>query len=50
MLSLPLIFSRRLISAVAVGMSLFHLYVAFVGPPDAYVFVVVVRTIYREVI
>lgn len=38
MLSLPLTFSRRLISAVAVGMSLFHLYVAFVGPPDAYVF------------
>ncbi|MEO8526949.1 MAG: C4-dicarboxylate ABC transporter permease, partial [Caldimonas sp.] len=38
MLSLPLTFSRRLISTVAVAMSLFHLYVAFVGPPDAYVF------------
>ena len=32
------IFTRRLISVVAVGMSLFHLWVAFVGPPDAYVF------------
>jgi len=38
MLSLPAVFSRRLISFVAVAMSVFHLYVAFVGPPDAYVF------------
>ena len=37
MLSLPSAVSRRLISAVAVSMSVFHLYVAFVGPPDAYV-------------
>lgn len=37
MLSLPLVVSRRLITTVAVAMSLFHLYVAFVGPPDAYV-------------
>lgn len=37
MLSLPTVISRRLISTVAVSMSVFHLYVAFVGPPDAYV-------------
>jgi len=36
--SIPVTFSRRLITAVAVGMSLFHLWVAFIGPPDAYVF------------
>ena len=34
---LPAAFTRRLITAVAVAMSVFHLYVAFVGPPDAYV-------------
>ncbi len=38
MRALPAIFTRRLITAVAVAMSLFHLWVAFVGPPDAYVF------------
>jgi TRAP transporter 4TM/12TM fusion protein len=32
---MPLV--RRLITAVAVTMSVFHLYVAFAGPPDAYV-------------
>ena len=37
MLSLPQAFSRHLITVVAVLMSVFHLYVAFVGPPDAYV-------------
>jgi len=37
-IAIPAIFSRRLISVVAVAMSLFHLWVAFVGPPDAYVF------------
>lgn len=37
MLSLPAVVSRRLITTVAVTMSVFHLYVAFVGPPDAYV-------------
>jgi len=37
MLSLPVVVSRRLITTVAVAMSVFHLYVAFVGPPDAYV-------------
>ncbi|MDP2066302.1 MAG: TRAP transporter permease [Burkholderiaceae bacterium] len=35
--SLPVAASRRIITAVAVVMSVFHLYVAFVGPPDAYV-------------
>jgi TRAP transporter 4TM/12TM fusion protein len=30
-------FTRRLTTAVAVVMSVFHLYVAFVGPPNAYV-------------
>ena len=38
MLALPPAFTRRLITVVAVAMSVFHLYVAFVGPPDAYVF------------
>ena len=37
MFSLPQAFSRQLITAIAVLMSVFHLYVAFVGPPDAYV-------------
>ena len=37
MLSLPAVVSRRIITTVAVAMSVFHLYVAFVGPPDAYV-------------
>ncbi len=37
MLALPAVVSRRLISTVAVAMSVFHLVVAFVGPPDAYV-------------
>jgi TRAP transporter 4TM/12TM fusion protein len=37
MLSIPVSFSRWLITAVAVLMSAFHLYVAFIGPPDAYV-------------
>ncbi|MEO5734704.1 MAG: TRAP transporter large permease subunit, partial [Rubrivivax sp.] len=36
-LSLPTLLSRRLITGVAVAMSVFHLWVAFVGPPDAYV-------------
>ena len=38
MLALPATLTRRLITVVAVAMSVFHLYVAFVGPPDAYVF------------
>ncbi len=37
MLALPETFTRRLITVVAVAMSVFHLWVAFVGPPDAYV-------------
>ncbi|MDH5540023.1 MAG: TRAP transporter permease [Rhizobacter sp.] len=37
MLAVPVILTRRLITAIAVAMSVFHLYVAFVGPPDAYV-------------
>jgi TRAP transporter 4TM/12TM fusion protein len=37
MLAIPHTFARRLITLVAVAMSVFHLYVAFVGPPDAYV-------------
>jgi TRAP transporter 4TM/12TM fusion protein len=37
MLALPSLVSRRLITTVAVAMSVFHLVVAFVGPPDAYV-------------
>ncbi len=37
MMSIPVSVSRRLITVVAVLMSVFHLYVAFVGPPDAYV-------------
>ena len=35
--AVPLSLSRRLITTVAVAMSVFHLCVAFVGPPDAYV-------------
>jgi TRAP transporter 4TM/12TM fusion protein len=35
--SITMTLVRRLITAVAVLMSVFHLYVAFVGPPDAYV-------------
>jgi TRAP transporter 4TM/12TM fusion protein len=38
MLSLPDNATRRLITAVAVAMSAYQLYVAFAGPPDAYVF------------
>ncbi len=38
MLSLPDTATRRLITAVAVAMSAYQLYVAFAGPPDAYVF------------
>ena len=38
MFSIPVTFTRRSITAVAVAMSLFHLWVAFFGPPDAYVF------------
>lgn len=37
MLSLPVPFSRRMIRSIGVLMSVFHLYVSFVGPPDAYV-------------
>ena len=37
MLSLSKNVTRLSITAVAVAMSVFHLYVAFVGPPDAYV-------------
>ncbi|MEO7940049.1 MAG: TRAP transporter permease [Burkholderiaceae bacterium] len=37
MLALPSVVSRRLITLVAVAMSVFHLVVAFIGPPDAYV-------------
>jgi TRAP transporter 4TM/12TM fusion protein len=37
MFFLPQAFSLHLITAIAVLMSVFHLYVAFVGPPDAYV-------------
>ncbi|MGE0312776.1 MAG: TRAP transporter permease [Lautropia sp.] len=35
--SLPVPLTRRLVTVIAVAMSVFHLYVAFVGPPDAYV-------------
>ena len=38
LLALPATLTRRVITVVAVAMSVFHLYVAFVGPPDAYVF------------
>ena len=38
MLSLPDNTTRRLITAVAVAMSAYQLYIAFAGPPDAYVF------------
>ncbi len=37
MLQLPPSLTRRAITVVAVAMSVFHLYVAFVGSPDAYV-------------
>ncbi|MBW6493632.1 MAG: TRAP transporter permease [Burkholderiaceae bacterium] len=37
MLQLPVTLTRRTIATIAVVMSTFHLYVAFVGPPDAYV-------------
>lgn len=37
MLSIPEKAGRHLITAIAVTMSVFHLYVAFVGPPNAYV-------------
>lgn len=30
------VWSRRLVTTVAVGMSLFHLYIAFFGPPNAF--------------
>jgi len=36
-MAIPAPLARRAITLVAVGMSLFHLYVAFAGPPDAYV-------------
>ena len=37
MLQLPVTLARRTITTIAVVMSIFHLYVAFVGPPNAYV-------------
>jgi TRAP transporter 4TM/12TM fusion protein len=37
MLALPETLTRRLTTLLAVAMSVFHLYVAFVGPPNAYV-------------
>ncbi|HEY5633144.1 MAG TPA: TRAP transporter permease [Burkholderiaceae bacterium] len=37
MLELPVTLARRIVTTVAVVMSVFHLYVAFVGPPNAYV-------------
>ena len=37
MLQLPETLARRTITTIAVVMSVFHLYVAFVGPPNAYV-------------
>ncbi len=37
-LSLPAAATQRVVTVVAVAMAVFHLYVAFVGPPDAYVF------------
>jgi TRAP transporter 4TM/12TM fusion protein len=37
MAELPAAFTRRLITVVAVAMSVFHLWVAFFGAPDAYV-------------
>ncbi len=37
MLQLPVTLARRTITTIAVVMSVFHLYVAFVGPPNAYV-------------
>jgi TRAP transporter 4TM/12TM fusion protein len=37
MLRLPVTLTRRIVTTIAVAMSTFHLYVAFVGPPGAYV-------------
>jgi TRAP transporter 4TM/12TM fusion protein len=37
MFQLPVSLTRPLITVIAVAMSIFHLYVAFVGPPNAYV-------------
>jgi TRAP transporter 4TM/12TM fusion protein len=37
MTAVPASLARRLVTLVAVSMSVFHLYVAFAGPPDAYV-------------
>jgi len=37
MLQLPVTLTRRTITTIGVVMSIFHLYVAFVGPPNAYV-------------
>jgi len=37
MFALPASLTRWLLTLIGVGMSAFHLYVAFVGPPDAYV-------------
>ena len=37
MLQLPVTLTRRVTTVIAVVMSIFHLYVAFVGPPNAYV-------------
>jgi TRAP transporter 4TM/12TM fusion protein len=37
MMALPAPLARWLITTVAVSMSVFHLYIAFFGPPDAYV-------------
>ena len=37
MFQLPVRTTRLAVTAIAVAMSAFHLYVAFVGPPDAYV-------------
>src|SRR5690554_4455151 len=31
------IWTRRLVTALAVGMSLFHLYIAYFGPPNAFI-------------
>jgi TRAP transporter 4TM/12TM fusion protein len=37
MIAVPASLTRRLLTLIGVSMSVFHLYVAFVGPPDAYV-------------
>lgn len=37
-MSLPTTWTKRMIVAVGLAMSCYHLYVAFVGPPDAFVF------------